>query len=117
MSKYPRENVAPKQWNTPVKSKEFVDDSSEEVRDEGNREEETEQRGQISMWMDKGKGKQKDISEEGRELGRKMSVKAEKMDVDLEIDKLAEDQSSPSPKVFTLPHLSYWTPLGVQADY
>ena len=43
------------------------------------------------MWMDKGKGKWKDISEEGWELGRKMSVKAGEM------DKLAEDQSSPSP--------------------
>ena len=65
MSKAPRENTAQKRWNTHVKSKEFVDDSSEEVGGEGNWKEEAEQRGRSSMRMDKGKGKRKDVSEEG----------------------------------------------------
>lgn len=54
---------------------------------------ETEERGQSSMQMDKGKGKRKDQSESSQESGRKIVVKTELMDLDVVMDKLADDQS------------------------
>ena len=63
-SKYPMENLLPKGWEVHVKSKEFVDDSSDEVRDEGDWEYEARGRGRSMVRMDKGKGRQKDTPAE-----------------------------------------------------
>lgn len=82
---------------TRIKSKEYVDESSDESRDEGGREEKPVERGRSKVRMNKGKGKERVI---GEETGRKALVKAEPMDVDLEEDDLTDDRSrrsSPSP--------------------
>jgi hypothetical protein len=63
-SKYPSEKITIKRCNTCIKSKEYVDDSPDEVRDEGSQVVETAERGRSSMRIDKGKGKQKDRLEE-----------------------------------------------------
>jgi hypothetical protein len=95
-SKDPSQNIAPKRQNTRIKSKEYVDDSPDDARDEGSLAVETDERGRSGMRIDKGKGKRKDRSEESRESGRKMVVKREPTDLDVEMDELANDQSSPS---------------------
>jgi hypothetical protein len=95
-SKDPSQNIAPKRQNKRIKSKEYVDDSPDDTRDEGSLAVETDERGWSGMRIDKGKGKWKDRSEESRESGRKMVVKREPTDLDVEMDELADDQSSPS---------------------
>jgi hypothetical protein len=71
-----------------------MDDSPDEVRDEGDVEK-GEERGQGRMQMDKGKGKQKAMSEESGEVEMEV-VKEEAMDVNVEFDKLTEEESRAS---------------------
>lgn len=94
-SKYPNEKITVKQCTTHIKSKEYVDDSPDELRDEGSQVVETAERGWSSMQIDKGKGKRKERSKESQESGR-IVLKTELMDLDMDMDELANDQSSPS---------------------
>jgi hypothetical protein len=78
-----------------IKSSEYVNDSSDEVGDEKSPVEAGE-RGQSRATMDKGKGKQKDVVEDWQERGRKEIGNIEAMDVDSEVDQLAEESLHPS---------------------